>query len=318
MKEARRKADQMQLYLDEMSRTYDDIMTYFGEDNSDENARRDFFAKLAGFVTEWKRSREKNVSTEENRRRTEASMARKRAQAFASTPGSSGAETPGSPTSNGAMDSLLEKLRAAAPQARDQRDRRRRARLKEKHQVRVASGQKLPDLPLKDTLDTDRDFLSAEDILEEGSETTSAKADVSESEDVADRAATLLQGLRSESVAPDTDDGELRVRRRRDNADEERRNRRMRRRTAQQSNSTDGRNSPTVSLDEQAHDRKQKVLVHNPETAPSAEAAESVPPEQDDPPSEHIPPPTIVISPTHDINDGSEDGTAQQPAEVAD
>lgn len=44
------------------------------------------------------------------------------------------------------MDSLLEKLRAAAPQSRDQRDRRRRARLKDKHQVRIASGQKIPEL----------------------------------------------------------------------------------------------------------------------------------------------------------------------------
>lgn len=54
MKDARRKAEQMQLYLDEMTRSYDDIMTFYGEDSTDENARRDFFAKLAGFVTEWK------------------------------------------------------------------------------------------------------------------------------------------------------------------------------------------------------------------------------------------------------------------------
>lgn len=54
MKDARRKAEQMQLYLDEMTRSYDDIMTFYGEDSADDNARRDFFAKLAGFVTEWK------------------------------------------------------------------------------------------------------------------------------------------------------------------------------------------------------------------------------------------------------------------------
>lgn len=54
MKEARRKAEQMQLYLDETSRTYDDIMTYFGEDSTDDNARREFFSKLASFVVEWK------------------------------------------------------------------------------------------------------------------------------------------------------------------------------------------------------------------------------------------------------------------------
>lgn len=54
MKDARRKAEQMQLYLDEMIKIYDDIMTFYGEDNSDENARRDFFAKLAAFLQEWK------------------------------------------------------------------------------------------------------------------------------------------------------------------------------------------------------------------------------------------------------------------------
>ena len=61
MKEARRKAEQMQLYLDEMNRTYDDIMTFYGEDCTDENARREFFDKLAKFVTEWKVSFEERV-----------------------------------------------------------------------------------------------------------------------------------------------------------------------------------------------------------------------------------------------------------------
>jgi len=54
MKDARRKAEQMQLYLEEMMRTYDDIMTFYGEDSTDDNARRDFFAKLAIFVMEWR------------------------------------------------------------------------------------------------------------------------------------------------------------------------------------------------------------------------------------------------------------------------
>ena len=54
MKDARRKAEQMQLYLDEMKRSYNDIMTFYGEDPTDDNARRDFFAKLAAFVVEWK------------------------------------------------------------------------------------------------------------------------------------------------------------------------------------------------------------------------------------------------------------------------
>lgn len=54
MKEARRKAEQMQIYLSEMNRVYDDILTYFGDDNKDENARREFFGKLANFLAEYK------------------------------------------------------------------------------------------------------------------------------------------------------------------------------------------------------------------------------------------------------------------------
>ena len=239
MKDARRKAEQLQLYLDETSRTYDDIMTYFGEDNTDENARRDFFAKLAGFVTEWRKSREKNMTTEEARRRAEASMARKRVAAGGGqSGGGSGAETPGSATSSGAMDSLLEKLRAAAPQAKDQRDRRRRARLKEKHAVRVASGQQIPDLTVDEEIEKKKG-LGIDSVAEETEDTenpASTVADVSESEDVADRAAILLKGLRKEGEG-DADDT-LNVRRRREKAQDERSTRRMRRRTAQQTGST--------------------------------------------------------------------------------
>lgn len=54
MKDARRKAEQLQLYLDEMVKSYDEIMLFYGEDNTDENARRDFFAKLSSFLVEWK------------------------------------------------------------------------------------------------------------------------------------------------------------------------------------------------------------------------------------------------------------------------
>lgn len=54
MKEARRKAEQLGLYLEEMQGSYKDIMTFFGEDSGDENARRSFFKQFADFVGEWK------------------------------------------------------------------------------------------------------------------------------------------------------------------------------------------------------------------------------------------------------------------------
>ncbi|KAL2401366.1 Cytokinesis protein sepA [Exophiala dermatitidis] len=268
MKDARRKAEQLQLFLEETSRTYDDIMTYFGEDNQDESARREFFSKLAGFVTEWKKSREKNMALEEKKRRLEASMARKRAQAGANTSGgTSGAETPGSPPANGAMESLLEKLRAAAPQVKDQRDRRRRARLKERHDQRIASGQQMPDLPLKDEADENRGLGSSQEKSNEDNlapeDGPSGKGDVSESEDVADRALKALQEMRS--AAPSGGD-EIDVRRRREGADEERKNRRMRRRTAQQSTST-ARDS--VHAQPPTESRVEEATSENPSADPT-------------------------------------------------
>jgi cytokinesis protein len=54
MKEARRKAEQLQVFLEDMQKSYDDIMAFYGEDPQDDSARREFFAKLANFVQEWK------------------------------------------------------------------------------------------------------------------------------------------------------------------------------------------------------------------------------------------------------------------------
>ncbi len=304
MKEARRKAEQMQLYLEETSRTYDDIMTYFGEDNQDENARREFFSKLGGFVSEWKKSREKNTTMEETKRRLEVSMARKRAQAGASSSGgASGAETPGSPPANGAMEDLLAKLRAAAPQVKDQRDRRRRARLKEKHDQRVASGQQLPELPTKEGLEESRGLVSVgEKANEDGlsaEDGTSGKGDVSESEDVADRALRALQEMRSS--APSTGD-EIDVRRRRDGADEERKARRLRRRTAHQSVAArDSVQSPTKLADEDGEDKQTRVDGDEETTTDDKRSSGGTLS-----PSWSQPPPAIVVSPTPDDEPGDD------------
>jgi len=232
MKDARRKAEQMQLYLEDMIRTYDDIMVFYGEDPSDENARRDFFAKLAIFVTEWKKSREKNVELEKLRKRNEASMKRKHAQLRVA--GSSDGSAPPSPISTGAMDSLLEKLRAAAPQTRDQRDRRRRARLQNRYQVRVASGQQIPDPD--EIPEIEESLKSPESISTDGLASPEMQVPAPSEDDIAERAALLLQGMRGTDGADDGETSEkresMRRARRRDNADEERKARRRRREKA--------------------------------------------------------------------------------------
>jgi len=218
------------------------------------------------------------------------------------------------------MDSLLEKLRAAAPQAKDVRDRRRRARLKERHQVRVASGQKVPDLSgadggegsdqAGDAAPTDENDLLSPPTTVEGEEGT--KEQISEGEDVADRAASMLLGLRSNSDAS----GE-RQRRRRESADEERRQRRMRRRngaTTGSKDSADGSGSGLAPVQEPT----------SPSQTDSFVGAEDQPPLSSHP-DEAKPsaPPEIVVSEQHDDGlsetkpqaDGS---SASHPIELSD
>jgi len=130
-------------------------------------------------------------------------------------------------------------LRAAAPEAKDQRDRRRRARLKDRYAVRVASGQTMPELKLKGQ-EVENGLLSPKseaDGSESGASTGGLTSPTNEGEgasvegddtSVADRAASMLMGLRSGDVS-ETPEDVLRVRRRRESADEERARRRRRR-----------------------------------------------------------------------------------------
>jgi len=298
MKDARRKAEQMQLYLEDMVRTYDDIMTFYGEDPSDDNARRDFFAKLAVFVTEWKKSREKNVQLEEIRKRNEASMKRKHAQLKVNG-AATDSSAPPSPSSAGAMDSLLEKLRAAAPQARDQRDRRRRARLQNKHQDRVASGQKIPEPD--EIPEVEATLVTTESVPADGGlmspDLSVSGASVDSKDDVAERAALLLQGMRGSDGGEDSEKREsVRRSRRRENADEERKARRRRRERAGASISEALADEAAIAegTDEDADGQDGQ--------AADTGAEEEFP--------EKLPTPTIIASPP------SPDGSERKPIEL--
>jgi cytokinesis protein len=297
MKDARRKAEQMQLYLEDMVRTYEDIMIFYGEDPSDENARRDFFAKLAVFVTEWKRSREKNTVFEETRKRNEASMKRKNAQLKITSVGDGSG--PSSPSSTGAMDSLLEKLRAAAPQARDQRDRRRRARLQTRHQVRIASGQKIPDAD--EIPEVEEGLRSHESVGTDGPISPDAVSKEGSEDDVAERAALLLQGMRGSDGMEDPEESErresMRRARRRETADEERKSRRRRREKAASTSEGLGDGEPIA---EEGDGNRESQLIDGQE----GEDAE------DEEQQERISTPTTVISPP------SPDGSQQKPIEL--
>lgn len=173
-------------------------------------------------------------------------MAQQSSSLTPSGSGLSGTDTPPSPGGTGAIDDLLAKLRAAKPEARDQRDRRRRARLKDRHADRVASGQKMPELGELVKSPTSDDLLSP--VRSEAGSSAAGNSDdgplsagldsINDDEDVADQAERLLQGL---GGAEDSEDGEgngpvpvpresIRMSRRRKEAGEDERSRRRRRR----------------------------------------------------------------------------------------
>ena len=245
-------------------------------------------------------------------------MARKRVannmNPAAATASGGSSDGPSSPNSTGAMDSLLEKLRAAAPQARDQRDRRRRARLKDRHQIRVASGQKIPDMTelakgeTDEAEDSERALSSPKSSLAEVPERDVEADGISEAEDVAERAASMLQGLRGDGEG-DTDvvgrDTSLRVRRRRESADDERRSRRRRRGAGTSSTSSgvgDKESSLPTPIEEQS-----PIVEESPAEGRSEETSNGTNRER-----QGQPPPATIISPP------SPEGTADRPVEIPD
>jgi len=307
----------MQLYLTEMNRVYDDILTFFGDDNKDDNARRDFFGKLANFVNEYKKSNEKNLILEETWRRNEANMRRKQINVQAANASATGDQALLTPSpSSGAMDTLLEKLRAAAPQTRDTRDRRRRARLKDRHQVRVASGQQIPETGenVEDTGLLSPNSMGGSETASERPGTADGESEsagaaagsVSEGEDIADRAASLLQGLRGDEagdggVGSMGRDDSLRVRRRRESADEERQRRRAaRRRTGNSSVDASGSGAPTEGtiVEETEGDAKgpPEELTISSTSNPDADA-EDKRSSSDTGNDQNLPTPTTVVVP---------------------
>jgi cytokinesis protein len=305
MKDARRKAEQLGLYLEETTSTYNEIMTFFGEDPLDENSRRTFFASFADFLTEWKRSREKNMSSEETRRRNEASMKRKQAAIGSPLSSTGGADTPPSPgPSSGAMDDLLAKLRAAKPETRDRRDRRRIARLKDRHAVRVASGQKMPELHVGTAGTTDTGLLSpASENSETGSgsgsgdkldpTTVGPTGGLSDAElDIADRAASLLQDMGG--VSDDARDEEKADKVRKRSAAEEERNRRRARR--QQARSEISVASQPITDDGEDPDRT--IVPRSPERSPERRGSVARSPTKSPAKKAFIPPVTIVSPPS--------------------
>jgi cytokinesis protein len=263
-------------------------------------------------LTRIQKSKEKNIQLEEQHRRNEISMRRKQAQN--SNPLSpnalSDSDAPKSPASTGAMDDLLQKLRAAKPEARDQRDRRRRARLKDKHQVRVASGQKMPEIgvnveeggePSQEADDKSKLLSPASETAESEASSSAggiaAVASEAAEADIADRAAAMLEGL--QSGASINKDGSLSVRRRRESADTERQRRRNRRQQAASTKGEDGGLlSPTAIPEEGSADAGASASAGAGSNGTAASAEEAEPEAVENQPTTPV---TVVHPPSPEL-----------------
>lgn len=237
-------------------------------------------------------------------------MRRKQLKTSAATAISSGELSP-SP-STGAMDSLLEKLRAAAPQSRDTRERRRRARLKDKHQVRIASGQQIPETGEN----VEEDIDNSEGLLKpsrtnDSDPASAGEGGVSESEDIADRAASLLQGLRGDAEPADPQDNTLRVRRRRESADDERSKRRARRRNAAGGSvdQSEGRPTSTIAEESEKGDGSADAPIVIDEDAATAAETED---KKDSEATPAAPPTTVIVPPSPDLSAQDDDATPKE------
>lgn len=52
--EARKKAGYLKDHLDAMTKTFNDLLTYYGEDPADESSRKRFFRMIADFLKNYK------------------------------------------------------------------------------------------------------------------------------------------------------------------------------------------------------------------------------------------------------------------------
>lgn len=240
MPDARDKAVYLKTQLDNMAEEYEQLLRLFGEDPRDEQARSTFFTKIVNFLKEYQQSRDNNLESEKKKKEYEArrkylNPGNTTAAKLTATGG-----PPPSPTTSGAMDSLLERLRAAAPEVKNKKDARRRARLRSNGQKRLASNASMLSMMDGDDLsDSGAGGPSGEaDDKDSGSPTSlgpiseSAGAGDTESkangvdEDMAQKAKAMLLGLRG-NLGDDDDEGA--ARRRRESAEKDRKSRRERR-----------------------------------------------------------------------------------------
>jgi cytokinesis protein len=149
-------------------------------------------------------SHQKNMELEDDERRRE-----KRAQMAATAQARQAARDPlnsANTQSTGAMDALLDKLRAAGPSSRDKREARRRARLRQNGAVRAASITKTPEIDGEQKSDDpaagDGEQPASPDITVTSAEKFDRQNE--EEDSLTNRTQEMLMRLRGDSETPST------------------------------------------------------------------------------------------------------------------
>ncbi|KAF3907195.1 hypothetical protein ABW21_db0209149 [Orbilia brochopaga] len=298
MPDARDKAVYLKAQLDNMTETYDKLLRLFGEDPKDEQARTTFFPKIVNFLKEYEQARKNNLEAE--KKKAEYEKRRDKLNPHLTSRDKLGANgPPPSPTANGAMDSLLERLRKAAPDVKNKKEARRRARLRSTNGIRrMPSNTSL--LSATDNEEASEGLATptgekgdTNGILKNGDDAGNGTTDKSDNtspsdEDPASKAKAMLLGLRRDGE----ENGEepLHQRLRRESAETDRRSRRERRMRGTKGSSSEhadgGSNtSPMGTLDA-------RTMLQGMKATEEASNEEAIVTER-----ERVPTPTTIVSP---------------------
>ncbi|KAK6529624.1 hypothetical protein TWF281_008790 [Arthrobotrys megalospora] len=312
MPDARDKAVYLKAQLDNMGETYDKLLRMFGEDPKDEQSKTTFFPKIVNFLKEYEQARKNNLDVEKKKADYEKRFKQKSAKAAKDKLAAVNGPPP-SPTANGAMDSLLERLRAAAPEVKSRKEERRRARLRSTNGIRrmasnnsllsVTDGDEASEGAVTPATEKSDPMASLKAInetkngatpegLENGTPTPPPPSISPPIDDAGSKAAAMLRALRPDAGGTDVDaDGEptgaARVRRA-STAETDRRARRERRAKAAKSSTGEanggGNTSPMGTLDARA------MLAGMKAAADESSNEEAVV-------TERVPTPTTIVSP---------------------
>ncbi|KAG7191500.1 uncharacterized protein KQ657_003095 [Scheffersomyces spartinae] len=201
MSRAKRKAELLSDQVAYTMKEFESTMRYFGEDPSDSFVKNSFISKFANFITDFKKAKLENIQREEEVRLYEQRKKLLEAPRKVHDGRKDGEDDNDKDNGNNVMDSLLEKLKTAAPTRSEGTSARTRALmrkqiLEKKNVQNVQQQQPIAAVEMDETVDVEDSF-SNENVDPKLTEVSAFVSETENPEDVGSRARQLLQELRS-------------------------------------------------------------------------------------------------------------------------